>query len=88
MRFINSQSINSSKIDFDDAIPILQEDLISGSLVSPLSSGEVVTLEFNNNKMNELNTAYFLLVRAVDEENNVSDHHHFNLTVTDLVIVS
>ena len=59
-------------IDFDEADPILQDDLISGSLESPLASGEVVTLEFYNSKMNERETAYFLLARAVDEKDNVS----------------
>ena len=73
LRFVNSKTLNSSDIDFDDAIPILQDDLISGSLDEPLEAGNVVTLEFSSAKMNEANTAYFLLVRAVDENDNVSN---------------
>ena len=59
-------------IDFDKANPILQDDLISGSLDNPLESGEVVTFEFYNSKMNEKEASYFLLARAVDEKDNVS----------------
>ena len=72
LRFVNSKTLNSSRIDFDEADPILQDDLISGSLDNPLESGEVVTLEFYNSNMNEKETAYFLLARAVDEKDNVS----------------
>jgi len=70
LRFVNSRTLNNSVIDFDDAIPILEEDLISGSLDHPLESGETVTLEFDSSKMNQTNTSYFLLVRAVDEKDN------------------
>ena len=69
--FVDSKTLNTSKIDFDDTIPILEDDLISGSLDKPLNANEVVVLEFNNNKMNTPNNTYFLLARAVDEENNV-----------------
>ena len=73
LRFVNSKTLNESVIDFDDATPILEDDLISGSLDHPLESGETVTLEFDSSKMNQMNTSYFLLVRAVDEKDNVSD---------------
>ena len=71
LRFVNSKTLNDSKIDFDDAIPIQEDDLISGSLDNPLNASQVVKLEFDSSKMNETNTAYYLLVRAVDEEDNV-----------------
>ena len=71
LRFVNSRTLNDSKIDFEDATPILQEDLISGSLDNPLNASQVVKLEFDSIKMNEKNTTYYLLVRAVDEANNV-----------------
>jgi len=70
LRFVNSNTLNDSIIDFDKADSILQDELISGSLDSPLESGEVVTLEFYNSKMNEKKNAYFLLARAVDEKDN------------------
>merc|ERR1712150_226693 len=73
LRFVNSKTLNGSKIDFDDAIPILEDDLISGSLDNPLNASQVVKLEFESTKMNETNTVYFLLVRAVDEANNAGE---------------
>ena len=59
-------------IDFDDTTPILEEDLISGSLDHPRNANEFVVLEFNNTKMNAINNTYILLARAVNEEDNVS----------------
>ena len=70
--FIESKTLNTSTIDFDDAIPILEEDLISGSLDKPLIANEFVVLEFNNTKMDATNNPYILLARAVDKKNNVS----------------
>ena len=70
---MDSKALNNSEIDFDDAIPILEDDLLSGSIDKPLNPTELVVLELNNTKMDATKTAYFLLVRAVDEAKNVSD---------------
>ena len=72
MRFVDSKTLNNSKVNFDDATPILEDDLLSGSLNHPLNAAETVFLEFNNSKMHLPNTNYFLLGRAVDDSNNVS----------------
>jgi hypothetical protein len=73
LRFVDSKMLNNSKVIFDDAIPIVEDDLISGSLNNPLNRSEIVVLEFNNSKMELPNTTYFLLGRAVDDSSNEGD---------------